>query len=85
MYSTAGREDDKAEANCLDIMSCALFLLPQMQQKAWLPKGSCVACPQVNCMPVGKTGSRSFLLVAMRNVRGGSQFLGLVHDIPVIG
>jgi hypothetical protein len=36
-------------------------------------------------MPVGKTGIRSFLLVAMRNVRGGSQFLGLAPDIPVIG
>jgi hypothetical protein len=35
----AEREDDKAEANCLDIMLCALFLLPQTQQNAWSPKG----------------------------------------------
>jgi hypothetical protein len=28
VYPAAEREDDKAEANCLDIMLCALFLLP---------------------------------------------------------
>jgi hypothetical protein len=39
----------------------------------------------VHCMLVGKTGSRIFLLVAMRNMRSGSQLLGLVSDIPVIG
>ncbi len=28
VYPAAEREDDKSEANCLDIMLCALFLLP---------------------------------------------------------
>ncbi len=32
----------------------------------------------------GKTGSCSFLLEAMGHVRGGSQLLGLIGDIPVI-
>jgi hypothetical protein len=85
VYPAVERQGDKAEANCLDIMLCALFLLPVTQQKAWSLKRSCVACPQVHYMPVGKTGSRNFLLLAMRNVRGDSWLLGLISDIPVIG
>jgi hypothetical protein len=39
VYPAVEREDDKAEAICLDIMLCALLLLPQKQQKDVVTKG----------------------------------------------
>jgi hypothetical protein len=35
-------------------------------------------------MLVGKTGSCSFVLTAMRSVRSGSRLLGLIRDISLI-